>query len=146
MVPTSNIFLFFVICGGFISQFQLYPQFMFHLRRSQFLQLFNRSPDESSYYRSILCRCVYDNIGEDRCDTSCVYISIPCEFSVNKFLLTRFLGVFCFSGKTLPIQLRCFNLPSFHMDFTELPCLSYWIHPGYRPCQPNLNICVINLR
>ncbi|CAM9961293.1 unnamed protein product [Phaeothamnion confervicola] len=29
---------------------------MFHLRRSQFLQLFNCSPDESSYYRSILTR------------------------------------------------------------------------------------------
>jgi protein transport protein SEC23 len=31
--------------------FSLYPQFMFHLRRSQFLQAFNSSPDESSYYR-----------------------------------------------------------------------------------------------
>ncbi|KAM8843245.1 protein transport protein Sec23B isoform 1-T2 [Synchiropus picturatus] len=29
----------------------LYPQFMFHLRRSPFLQVFNNSPDESSYYR-----------------------------------------------------------------------------------------------
>lgn len=28
----------------------------FHLRRSQFLQLFNSSPDESSYYRAILIR------------------------------------------------------------------------------------------
>lgn len=27
------------------------PQFMFHLRRSPFLQVFNNSPDESSYYR-----------------------------------------------------------------------------------------------
>lgn len=26
-------------------------QFMFHLRRSPFLQVFNNSPDESSYYR-----------------------------------------------------------------------------------------------
>lgn len=37
-------------------QFALYPQFMFHLRRSQFLQLFNSSPDEAAYYRYILCR------------------------------------------------------------------------------------------
>uniref|UniRef100_A0A8K9X7P5 Protein transport protein SEC23 n=1 Tax=Oncorhynchus mykiss TaxID=8022 RepID=A0A8K9X7P5_ONCMY len=29
----------------------LYPQFMFHLRRSPFLQVFNNSPDECSYYR-----------------------------------------------------------------------------------------------
>jgi len=31
-------------------------QFMFHLRRSQFLQLFNSSPDEAAYYRYILTR------------------------------------------------------------------------------------------
>ncbi|KAG5176614.1 vesicle coat complex COPII, subunit SEC23 [Tribonema minus] len=37
-------------------EFSMYPQFMFHLRRSQFLQQFNSSPDESSYYRSILAR------------------------------------------------------------------------------------------
>ncbi|RXM30462.1 Protein transport protein Sec23B [Acipenser ruthenus] len=33
------------------ESFSLYPQFMFHLRRSPFLQVFNNSPDESSYYR-----------------------------------------------------------------------------------------------
>mmetsp|Transcript_6305 Transcript_6305/g.14506 ORF Transcript_6305/g.14506 Transcript_6305/m.14506 type:complete len:766 (-) Transcript_6305:277-2574(-) len=37
-------------------EFSIYPQFMFHLRRSQFLQLFNTSPDESAYYRSVLMR------------------------------------------------------------------------------------------
>ncbi|XP_028740941.1 protein transport protein Sec23A-like [Peromyscus leucopus] len=35
----------------FSGTFPLYPQFMFHLRRSPFLQIFNNSPDESSYYR-----------------------------------------------------------------------------------------------
>ncbi|KAL4670106.1 hypothetical protein H8957_010842 [Semnopithecus entellus] len=35
----------------FSETFSLYPQFMFHLRRSSFLQVFNNSPDESSYYR-----------------------------------------------------------------------------------------------
>jgi len=38
----------------FAEQFTLYPQFMFHLRRSQFLQVFNNSPDETSYYRHML--------------------------------------------------------------------------------------------
>uniref|UniRef100_H3CA68 Protein transport protein SEC23 n=1 Tax=Tetraodon nigroviridis TaxID=99883 RepID=H3CA68_TETNG len=33
----------------FSETFSLYPQFMFHLRRSPFLQVFNNSPDESSY-------------------------------------------------------------------------------------------------
>ena len=37
-------------------EFSIYPQFMFHLRRSQFLQLFNSSPDESAYYRYVLIR------------------------------------------------------------------------------------------
>ncbi len=31
--------------------FTLYPQFMYHLRRSQFLQVFNNSPDETAFYR-----------------------------------------------------------------------------------------------
>ncbi|KAI9599239.1 putative SEC23-component of COPII coat of ER-golgi vesicle [Syncephalis fuscata] len=34
--------------------FTIYPQFMFHLRRSQFLQVFNNSPDETAFYRNIL--------------------------------------------------------------------------------------------
>ncbi|GAA5848699.1 hypothetical protein JCM3766R1_006415 [Sporobolomyces carnicolor] len=36
------------------DNFMIYPQFMFHLRRSQFLQVFNNSPDETAYYRHIL--------------------------------------------------------------------------------------------
>jgi len=40
----------------FPDNFTLYPQFMFHLRRSQFLQVFNNSPDETAYYRHKLMR------------------------------------------------------------------------------------------
>ncbi|XP_010522501.1 PREDICTED: protein transport protein sec23-1 [Tarenaya hassleriana] len=36
--------------------FSLYPQFMFYLRRSQFLDVFNNSPDETGYFRLILNR------------------------------------------------------------------------------------------
>ncbi|KNC55535.1 copii coat protein [Thecamonas trahens ATCC 50062] len=36
--------------------FAMYPQFMFHLRRSQFLQVFNSSPDETAFYRHTLYR------------------------------------------------------------------------------------------
>lgn len=32
----------------------IYPQFMFHLRRSAFMQVFNSSPDETAYYRHVL--------------------------------------------------------------------------------------------
>lgn len=38
------------------ENFSLYPQFMYHLRRSQFLQVFNNSPDETSFYRHVLMR------------------------------------------------------------------------------------------
>src|ERR1700744_2109467 len=38
------------------KNFTLYPQFMFHLRRSQFLQVFNNSPDETAFYRHVLYR------------------------------------------------------------------------------------------
>ncbi|SPO23108.1 probable SEC23 - component of COPII coat of ER-golgi vesicles [Ustilago trichophora] len=36
------------------ENFSIYPQFMFHLRRSQFLQVFNNSPDETAFYRHVL--------------------------------------------------------------------------------------------
>lgn len=35
---------------------EYYPQFMFHLRRSQFLSVLNASPDETAYYRTHLLR------------------------------------------------------------------------------------------
>ncbi|XP_046971238.1 protein transport protein Sec23A isoform X2 [Vanessa cardui] len=38
------------------ENFSLYPQFMYHLRRSQFLQVFNNSPDETTFYRHMLMR------------------------------------------------------------------------------------------
>jgi len=38
------------------AEFGLYPPFMFHLRRSQFLQHFNSSPDEAAYYRYVFLR------------------------------------------------------------------------------------------
>ena len=37
-------------------EFSLFPQFMFYLRRSQFLQTFNASPDETQYYISLIMR------------------------------------------------------------------------------------------
>ncbi|KAL8278680.1 hypothetical protein RQP46_008972 [Phenoliferia psychrophenolica] len=37
-----------------MDNFMIYPQFMFHLRRSQFLQVFNNSPDETAFYRHVL--------------------------------------------------------------------------------------------
>ena len=38
------------------NEFNIFPQFMFHLRRSKFLQSFNTSPDEQAFYQHILNR------------------------------------------------------------------------------------------
>ncbi|KAF7807752.1 protein transport protein SEC23 [Senna tora] len=38
------------------SNFSLYPQFMFHLRRSQFIDVFNTTPDETAFFRLMLNR------------------------------------------------------------------------------------------
>ncbi|GJP32016.1 hypothetical protein CLOM_g16562 [Closterium sp. NIES-68] len=38
------------------SAVSLFPQFMFHLRRSSFLQVFNHSPDETAFFRLMLTR------------------------------------------------------------------------------------------
>jgi protein transport protein SEC23 len=37
-------------------EFSIFPQFMYHLRRSNFLQTFNASPDETAFYRTIIVR------------------------------------------------------------------------------------------
>lgn len=37
-------------------EFAIFPQFMYHLRRSNFLQTFNASPDETAFYRIIILR------------------------------------------------------------------------------------------
>lgn len=38
------------------SDFTLFPIFMYHLRRSEFLQIFNSSPDETTFFRHTLIR------------------------------------------------------------------------------------------
>jgi len=38
------------------TNFSLYPQFMYYLRRSQFIDVFNSSPDETAFFRLMLNR------------------------------------------------------------------------------------------
>ena len=42
-------------------EFSLFPQFMYHLRRSGFLQTFNASPDETAYHRVVINRDTVSN-------------------------------------------------------------------------------------
>jgi protein transport protein SEC23 len=44
------------------EQFGLYPQFMYNLRRSPFLQAFNSSPDETAFYHVTLMREDINNL------------------------------------------------------------------------------------
>ena len=46
---------------GLNPLYAMYPQFLFHLRRSQFLQVFNNSPDETAFYRHVLN---HETVGE----------------------------------------------------------------------------------
>lgn len=93
------------------SNFSLYPQFMFNLRRSQFLQVFNSSPDETAYFRSYLNR---ENV------TNCLLMIQPTLMSYSLqglpepvlldvtsivpdriLLLDTFFYVIVFCGKTI---------------------------------------------
>merc|ERR1712125_133832 len=37
-------------------EFSIFPQFVYNLRRSNFLQTFNASPDETAFYRTVIVR------------------------------------------------------------------------------------------
>lgn len=46
---------------NFAPNIAIFPQFMFNLRRSQFVQVFNNSPDETAYFRTVLYRETVSN-------------------------------------------------------------------------------------
>ena len=48
-----------------MPQFSIYPQFMFNLRRSQFVQVFNNSPDETAYFDDFAARKCLQFLGDD---------------------------------------------------------------------------------
>ncbi|RLV90296.1 Protein transport protein SEC23 [Spathaspora sp. JA1] len=92
-------------------QFSLYPQFIYYLRRSQFLQVFNNSPDETAFYRHVL-------LSED-CTNSLIMIQPTLTaFSLDSepeavlldsvsirddriLLLDTFFHILIFHGKTI---------------------------------------------
>lgn len=54
-----------------------FPQFMYHLRRSQFLQVFNNSPDETAYYRHEITK-------EDTTNTTIMIQPTLTAYELNK--------------------------------------------------------------
>ncbi|CAH9080693.1 unnamed protein product [Cuscuta europaea] len=91
--------------------FSLFPQFMFNLRRSQFLQVFNNSPDETAYFRMLLNR---ENISNAAVMiqptlTSFSFNSPPCPALLDVasiaadriLLLDSYFSVVIFHGMTI---------------------------------------------
>jgi hypothetical protein len=86
------------------GNFSLFPQFMFHLRRSQFLQVFNNSPDETAFFRLMLNRegvegslvMIQPTLTSYRCVLRCTPMKelrtpFSAHFSPQRLMVTRFV-------------------------------------------------------
>ncbi|KAH6639652.1 transport protein-like protein sec23 [Boeremia exigua] len=94
------------------KNFTLYPQFMFHLRRSQFLQVFNNSPDETAFYRHILnhedvsnslimIQPTLDSYGFDHEGGQPVLLDSSSIQNETVLLLDTFFHILIFHGETM---------------------------------------------
>ncbi|CAA9964387.1 hypothetical protein CFE70_006947 [Pyrenophora teres f. teres 0-1] len=94
------------------KNFTLYPQFMFHLRRSQFLQVFNNSPDETAFYRHvmnhedvsnslIMIQPTLDSYGFDHEGGQPVLLDSSSIQSETVLLLDTFFHILIFHGETM---------------------------------------------
>ncbi|CAM9090886.1 unnamed protein product [Chrysoparadoxa australica] len=108
-------------------EFSMYPQFMFHLRRSQFLQVFNSSPDESAYYRSVLCR----------------------ENTTNSLIMVQpSLLSYSFQGPPMPVLLDAASVRPdtillldtfFHVVVFHGETIAAWREQGYQDHEEHVN-------
>lgn len=94
------------------KNFTLYPQFMFHLRRSQFLQVFNNSPDETAFYRHVLnhedvsnslimIQPTLDSYGFDHEGGQPVLLDSTSIQAETVLLLDTFFHILIFHGETM---------------------------------------------
>ncbi|KAJ4334496.1 GTPase-activating protein S23 [Didymella glomerata] len=94
------------------KNFTLYPQFMFHLRRSQFLQVFNNSPDETAFYRHVLnhedvgnslimIQPTLDSYGFDHEGGQPVLLDSSSIQNETVLLLDTFFHILIFHGETM---------------------------------------------
>ncbi|PSN63985.1 protein transport protein SEC23 [Corynespora cassiicola Philippines] len=94
------------------KNFTLYPQFMFHLRRSQFLQVFNNSPDETAFYRHVLnhedvsnslimIQPTLDSYGFDHEGGQPVLLDSTSIQNETILLLDTFFHILIFHGETM---------------------------------------------
>ena len=115
------------------SSFSIYPQFMFHLRRSQFLQVFGNSPDETAYNRLILTRessTLHQLAHHDPADAARLLVqwaSVPVLLDVTSIgpdrilLLDTFFQVIVFHGETISAwRKQGYHEDPEHQNFREL--------------------------
>lgn len=102
-------------------EFSLYPQFMFHMRRSQFLQSFNVSPDESAYYRTLLVR---ENVTNSLLMIQPALLQYSFDSSQPQPVL---LDIVSLKNNVILLLDTFFNVLIWHGDL-----ISKWIKLGYQ--------------
>lgn len=113
------------------KHFGLYPQFMYNLRRSQFLQVFNNSPDETAFYRHVLDRAdvgdslvmIQPTLDSYTFDTPGVPVLLDSSsiLSDHILLLDTFFHVLIFHGETVALwQKERYQDKEEHENFKEL--------------------------
>ncbi|KAK3025435.1 hypothetical protein RJ639_042161 [Escallonia herrerae] len=100
--------------------FSLYPQFMFNLRRSQFLQVFNNSPDETAYFRMVLNR-------ENITNSVCMIQPSLMSYSFNSLPMPTLLDVASIAADRILLLDSYFSVVIFH-GMT----IAQWRNMGYQ--------------
>ncbi|KAI3676888.1 hypothetical protein L1987_86502 [Smallanthus sonchifolius] len=106
--------------------FSLFPQFMFNLRRSQFVQVFNNSPDETAYFRMMLNR---ENI------TNATVMIQPSliSYSFNSLPSPALLDVASISADRILLLDSYFSIVIFHgMTIAQWRNLGYQNQPEHQ--------------
>ncbi|MQL83618.1 hypothetical protein Taro_016111, partial [Colocasia esculenta] len=113
--------------------FSIFPQFMFNLRRSQFVQVFNNSPDETAYFRILLNR---ENI-----TNSVVMIQpILISYSFNSLPSPALLDVASISADRILLLDAYFSVVIFHgMTIAQWRNMGYQNQPEH---QPYFDFCI----
>ncbi|CAJ1938757.1 unnamed protein product [Sphenostylis stenocarpa] len=108
--------------------FSLFPQFMFNLRRSQFVQVFNNSPDETAYFRMLLNR---ENISNAAVMIQPSLIS----YSFNSLPAPALLDVASISADRILLLDSYFSVVIFHgMTIAQWRNMGYHNQPEHQAC------------
>ncbi|XP_050236190.1 protein transport protein SEC23 E [Mercurialis annua] len=100
--------------------FSLFPQFMFNLRRSQFVQVFNNSPDETAYFRMLLNR-------ENITNTAVMIQPSLISYSFNSLPQAALLDVASITADRILLLDSYFSVVIFH-GMT----IAQWRNMGYQ--------------